>query len=192
MIIDGSQLFSGSSNGSTAAITSGQYTDAPTSGTQIASNIIDYGVVSGLPTSASGGGARDMGIGDNPALKLSAFVTTTFAGGTSLQLQLQGAPDNGSGSAGSYYTLWTGFAIVEAQLLAGAVISNIDFPREMLFAGNPGGPIRFLKLNYISAGTHTAGLVEAYIALDQEQAIFSGVSGVVARSAYPAGITIAN
>ena len=44
----------------------GAQTDAPTTGTQAASNIIDLGVTSGIPSSANGGGARDIGVGDDP------------------------------------------------------------------------------------------------------------------------------
>lgn len=196
MIIDGSQLFTGTSNGASGGITLAFYTDAPTTGTQAASNIIDYGLTGGLPGVVSGtvggGGARDMGIGDKPSLKVTILCTTTFVGGTSCQFQLQGAPDAGNNTAGTYYTLWTSFAFLTAQLLAGAVLGNIDFPRELIYATTGGGPIRYLKLNFISVGTYSASGIEAFIALDQEQAIFAGVSGVVARSGYPAGINIAN
>ena len=63
MIIDGLLLFTGTSNGASGGITSTAYTDAPTTGTQRASNILDLGVSSGVPTDANGGGARDIGIG---------------------------------------------------------------------------------------------------------------------------------
>ena len=55
MILDGLLTFTGTSNGATGGITAGAQTDAPTTGTQAASNIIDLGV-SGLPSSANGGG----------------------------------------------------------------------------------------------------------------------------------------
>lgn len=184
MILDGLLTFTGTSNGATGGITSGAQTDAPTTGTQAASNILDLGI-NGLPTSANGGGARDLGVGDDPALKLSALVTTAFASGTSLQLQLQGAPDNGSGAPGSYTTMWTSGAIAEASLVAGAQLANIDVPRPV-----PGQPVpRFLKLNFITVGTHTAGAVEAQIVIDRDDQIL-GVTG--AYSGYRAGITVAN
>ncbi|MGI0079115.1 MAG: hypothetical protein ACRECH_05785, partial [Nitrososphaerales archaeon] len=75
MILDGLLTFTGTSNGATGTIANGPQTDAPTTGTQDASNIIDLGLV-GLPPFASGGGARDIGVGDSPSLKLSAIVTT--------------------------------------------------------------------------------------------------------------------
>ena len=34
--------------------------------TAVSTNIIDLGVISGVPSSAQGGGARDIGIGDDP------------------------------------------------------------------------------------------------------------------------------
>lgn len=185
MILDNYLTFTGTSNGATGGITSGAQTDAPTTGTQAASNIIDLGVLSGVPSSANGGGARDMGIGDRPALKLSALVTTAFTVGTSLQLQLQGAPDNGSGSAGSYTTMWTSGAIAEASLVAGAQLANIDLPRPV-----PGQALpRFLKLNFITVGTHSTGAIECQIVVDRDDQVV-GSGG--AYSGYPAGLTVAN
>jgi|WetSurMetagenome_2_1015567.scaffolds.fasta_scaffold651701_2 hypothetical protein len=184
MILDNLLLFTGTSNGATGGITSTANTDAPTTGTQAASNVLDLGL-SGLPASASGGGARDIGVGDDPAMKLSAIVIVAFTGGTSLQLQLQGAPDNGSGVAGSYTTMWTSAAIAEASLIAGAQLANIDVPRVVFGQALP----RFLKLNFISAGTHGAGTIESQIVLDRDDQIM-GTTG--AYSGYPAGINIAN
>ena len=184
MILDNLLTFTGTSNGATGGITAGAQTDLPTTGTQAASNIIDLGL-SGLPTSANGGGARDIGVGDDPAMKLSALVTMAITGGTSLQLQLQGAPDNGSGAPGSYTTMWTSAAIAEASLVAGAQLANIDVPRVVFGQAIP----RYLKLNFISVGTHSAGAIEAQIVLDRDDQIM-GTTG--AYSGYPAGINIAN
>lgn len=186
MILDNLLTFTGTSNGATGGITSGAQTDAPTTGTQVASNIIDLGVISGVPSSANGGGARDIGVGDDPMLKLSAIVTTTFTGGTSLQLELDGAPDNGSGAPGTYTPMWIApAAVVEASLLAGTQLANIDVPRPV-----PGQPLpRYLRLRFISVGTHTAGQVEAQIVIDRDDQIV-GVTG--AYSGYPAGVTVAN
>ena len=184
MILDGLLTFTGTSNGATGGITSGAQTDAPTTGTQAASNIIDLGL-NGLPGSANGGGARDLGVGDDPALKLSAMVIAAFTGGTSLQLQLQGAPDNGSGAPGSYTTMWTSAAIAEASLVAGAQLANIDVPRVVFGQALP----RFLKLNFISVGTHSTGTIECNIVLDRDDQIM-GTGG--AYSGYPAGLTVAN
>lgn len=186
MYLDNLLTFTGTSNGATGGITSGAQTDAPTTGTQVASNIIDLGVASGVPSSANGGGGRDLGIGDDPALKLSAIITTTFTGGTSLQLELSGAPDNGSGAPGSYTVMWLQpAAIVEASLLAGAQMANVDLPRTI--AGQ--APPRFLRLRFITVGTHTAGAIEAGVVLDRDDQI-TGATGLY--SGYPAGLTVAN
>lgn len=185
MILDNYLMFTGTSNAATGGIAAGANVDSPTTGTQAASNIIDIGL-NGLPLSANGGGARDLGVGDDPALKLMCRVTKAMAGGTSLQVQLQGAPDNGSGAPGSYTTMWTSPAILLAQLFQGARLANIDVPRPV-----PGQALpRFFKLNFISVGTFDGtGTIEATIVLDRDDQII-GTGG--AYSGYPAGITVAN
>ena len=70
MILDGLLQFSGV-NG-----------DSPTA-TGVSTNIIDLHLV-GIPVLANLQGARDMGIGDDPALKLLVLVTTAFTGLTTL------------------------------------------------------------------------------------------------------------
>ena len=114
-----------------------------------------------------------------------SMVITAFTGGTSLQLQLQGAPDNGSGGIGSLTTMWTSAAIAEASLVAGAQIANVDMPRAVFAQVLP----RFLQLNFISVGTHGAGTIEVNLVLDLDQQPM-GTTG--AYSGYPAGITVAN
>ena len=185
MILDNLLTFTGTSNGATGGIQSGAQTDAPTTGTQDASNVIDLGITLGVPTSANGGGARDMGIGDYPAMKLSAIVIAALTGGTSIQLELQGAPDNGSGGQGSYTVMWTSPVFAEASLVAGAQLCNVDLPRVIFEQVLP----RFLKMTFVSVGTHGAGTIEANIVLDLDQQII-GTSG--AMSGYPAGVTVAN
>lgn len=184
MILDNLLMFTGTSNGASGGITSGAQTDAPTTGTQIASNIIDLGL-SGLPTSANGGGARDIGVGDDPLLKLLVQVTTTFAGGTNMYLILAGAPDNGTGSPGSYTTMWTCPPVGEVNLVAGAYLANVDVPRPV-----PGQTLpRFLRLSFVTTGTHTAGAVEGTIVVDRSDQV-RGSGGTL--SGYPAGINVAN
>ena len=152
----------------------------------MASNIIDLGVVLGLPTYARGGGARDIGIGDDPAMKLLVEVVTTITGGTDLLCLLSGAPDNGSGAPGSYTIMWQLPAVVvEANLVAGAQLANIDIPRPVNGQALP----RFLRLSFISTGTHTAGAVTACIVLDRNDQVLDA-SG--AMSGYPAGLNVAN
>jgi hypothetical protein len=185
MILDNLLTFTGTSNGASGGITAGAQTDLPTTGTQAASNIIDLGVVRGIPSYANGGGARDIGVGDDPSLKLSVLVVTAITGGTDLTLTLSGAPDNGSGAAGSYTIMWTSPTFVEASLVAGAQLANIDVPRVISGQVLP----RFLKLSFISTGTHSAGAVEGQIVIDRDDQIL-GAAG--AYSGYPAGINVAN
>lgn len=166
MIIDGLLQFTGTP-GSVSA-------DSPTTGTQQSTNVLDLV------------NARDMGIGDDPALELLIQIMTTFADGTSLDVQLQGAPDNGSGAPGSYTTMWSSGALAEANLVAGRYIGNINVPRTILALPNTGASAaqalpRFLRLQYVTVGTHTAGAIYAGIVLDRQDYV-----------AYPAGINIAN
>ena len=189
MILDNLLTFTGTSNGATGGITSTANADLPTTGTQVASNIIDLGL-SGLPASISGGGgggARDIGAGDDPALKLSAICLTAFNNSATLQLILQGAIDNGSGApSGTWTTMWSSAVIANAALIAGVQLANIDVPRVV-----PGqAPPRFLRLEFVTGtGTNSTGTVEAQIVLDRFDQIV-GTGG--ALSGYPAGITIAN
>lgn len=185
MILDGYLQFCGTSNGATGGITSGANTDSPTTGTQVASNIIDLGVTSGVPSSANGGGARDLGIGDDPMLKLLVQVTTALTGGTDITVNLAGAPDNGSGAPGSYTTMWTGPTVVEANLIAGTYLANVDVPRTI-----PGQVLpRYLRLSFVSTGTHSAGAVQGTVVLDRFDQVV-GTTG--ALSGYQPGITIPN
>lgn len=186
MIIDGLLLFTGTSNGASGGITSTAYTDLPTTGTQVASNIIDLGSSKfQAPTSANGGGARDLGIGDDPALKLSARCPTAFSAGTTIQLTLSGAPDSGTGTEGAYTIYWTSPAYAAATVVAGAELCNIDLPRVLFGSVLP----RFLKLSFITTSTNSAGTIEAMILLDRDDQII-GTTG--AMSGYQAGINVAN
>jgi hypothetical protein len=166
-MLDGLLQFSG-----TAGLASAM-TDSPTTGTQQSTNVLDLL------------NARDLGIGDDPSLELLIQIMTSFAGGTSLQVQLQGAPDNGSGSPGTYVTMLDSGAIAEASLVAGRYILATTVPRTLL--PTPTGPSaamalpRFLRLQYITVGTHTAGALAGFIVLDREDQV-----------SYPPGIVIAN
>src|SRR6266478_2756933 len=119
-------------------------------GTQASTNVIDLGVTSGIPSSASGGGARDIGIGDDPALKLLVQVTTTFTSGGAgtLAVSLQGAIDNGAGAPAAYSTWWTSPAYALAALNAGSRLFDMDMPRPPDGIAVP----RFIRLSYAVAG----------------------------------------
>ena len=173
MIIDGFLQFDLAFNGALAA------------GTYNSTNVIDLGVNSGVPTFARGGGARDLGIGDDPAVKLFSVVTTAFLGGTSILALLQGAPDNGVGAPGTWTTFWTGPTVLLANLIAGAELANIDMPKV------PQGvaPPRFLRMQYTIAGTMTAGVLQSELVLDRFDQPKSA-AGVL--SGYPSGVVVAN
>lgn len=188
MIIDAFLLFTGTTNGATGTIgVAGTNTDLPTTGTQDCSNILDIGVLNGLPASAvGGGGARDLGIGDDPAMKVLCQVTTTFGGGTDLQVALEGAPDAGSNTPGSYTIMWEApAAVAEANLVQGLQLANVHMPRTLGAQVLP----RYLKLVFISNGTHTSGAVIGALVLDRYDQVW-GTAGI--NSGYPPGITINN
>lgn len=185
MILDGYLTFTGDKNGATSTIAvAGTWTDFPTTGTEYSSNIVDIGITSGIPSSANGGGARDLGIGDDPSLKLLVVVTTTFAGGTNMVTSLQGGIDNGAGAPTWGTDMWTSSTILEASLLQGTYIANVDVPRTI-----PGQALpRFFRLKFVTSGTHTSGALLGAIVLDRIDQI--GLSGTL--SGYPAGITVSN
>lgn len=159
-------------------------------GTQPSANTLDYGITSGIPTSASGGGARDMGIGDDPALKLLVQVGTTFTSGGAgtLSVALQGAPDNGAGAPGAFTTWWVSPVYALATLNAGSRLLDMDFPRPPDGIAVP----RYVRLLYIvAAATFTAGTVNSYVVLDRDDQMYQGTDNSI-MGGYPAGINVAN
>lgn len=153
-------------------------------------NVVDFGIASGIPSSANGGGARDMGIGDDPALKMLVIVTTTFTSGGAgtLQIALQGAIDNGAGAPAAFSTWWTGSAYALATLNAGSRLYDMDFPRPPDGIAIP----RFVRMLYTIAGaTMTAGQIVSGIVLDRDDQPYSSTDNSIIGG-YPAGINIAN
>ena len=163
-------------------------------GTQASTNVIDFGLGTStnpaIPSNANGGGARDMGIGDDPALKLLVQVSTTFTSGGAgtLSVAIQGAPDNGSGAPGSYTTWWTSPVYALATLVAGARLLNMDFPRPPAGVAVP----RFVRLLYtVGTATMTAGAVSAYLVFDRDDQMYNSTNNAV-LGGYPPGIAISN
>jgi len=173
MILDGLLQFSGPTG------------DSPTA-SAVSANVIDLHMA-GIPILASGQGARDMGIGDDPALKLLVVVSTVFAGLTSLAVALQGATDNGAGAPAAFTTWWTGPAVLLAGLKAGARLYDMDMPRPPAGVAVP----RFLQLAYTVAGTGTGGTIKAYIVLDRYDQMYNTTDNSI-QGGYPAGVIIAN
>jgi len=160
--------------------------DVPTA-TATSGNIIDLHLV-GIPVLANNQGARDMGIGDDPALKLLVQVTAAFAGGTSLAVALQGATDNGSGAPAAFSTWWTGPAVALASLTAGARLYDMDMPRPPAGIAVP----RFLQLNYVIVGTMSGGgTLKAYIVLDRHDQMYNATNNAV-LGGYVPGVVVAN
>lgn len=155
-------------------------------GTQASTNVIDLHGSGLIPTLAANQGARDLGIGDDPALKICVQVDTAFASAGStgtINVAVQGAPDNGSGAPGTYVTMATGPTYTIPGV--GTRLLDIDLPRP-----KDGNLPRFLRLLYtVAVQTMTAGKVNAHLVLDRFDQP-SQAAGVV--GAYPAGITVAN
>lgn len=132
--------------------------------TATSTNIIDLGI------------ARDIGGGRGimPGVNITVLVT---AGGTTptLNVQLQGAPDNGSGSPGSFTTMIETGVIVAAQLVKGANF-RFDIPSvaQLGLVAAAVEPIpRFLQLNYVMGGTSPTITLWAGIVLsDDDPALY--------------------
>jgi len=175
--------------------------DSPTA-TGDATNIIDLGVNWPSPpatlrsTDPGGplaqGGARDIGVGDDPMLKLLIVVTATFNTLTSLTCSLSGAPDSTTtpNQPGAFTVMWQSpAAVVLANLVQGAYLANVDVPRQI-----PGQPMpRFLKVTFTIAGSApTLGSIYAGIVIDRFDQPWGGTATVPAPSGYVPGITINN
>ena len=190
MILDANLAFSYTS--SSYATTATQNTDAlaQVAGTYYSNNVIDLHMA-GIPTLSANQGARDIGIGDDPALKLLVQVVTAFTSGgaATLVVALQGAADNGAGAPTTYYSWWSSPTFALATLaVAGARLYDMDMPRPPAGISIP----RFLRMAYtIGAATTTAGTIASYIVLDRMDQPYSSTGNAV-MGGYPAGINIAN
>lgn len=163
-------------------------------GTQASTNVIDLGIgttaTNGIPNSANGGGARDIGIGDDPAMKLLVLVTTTFTSGgaATLSVALQGAVDNLAAAPAAFSTWWVSPAYALATLNAGSRLLDMDMPRPPDGIAIP----RFLRLLYtVGAATVTAGNISAFIVLDRDDQVYQSTDNSV-MGGYASGITVAN
>src|SRR5215470_2211955 len=177
MILDGFLQFTSSVGGGTGV------GDSPTA-SATSTNIIDLHMA-GIPVLAAGQGARDIGIGDDPAMKLLVLVTAAFTGLTSLQVALQGAPDNGSGAPGTFVTWWLSPAYALATLVVGARLYDMDMPRPPAGVVEP----RFLQLAYTIAGTGTGGTIKAWIVLDRHDQFYNALANNV-LGGYPPGVVV--
>jgi hypothetical protein len=125
---------------------------AVTTGTQVSTNAYDMGV------------AGDIGRGRQ--LRVFANVGTAFTGGTSLGTNVIESANSDLSSA---TVIATGAVIVEASLTAGARLLDIALPQTTK---------RYLGLQFITVGTHTAGTVNGGIVMDTDSnTTFPAVTG---------------
>lgn len=121
--------------------------------------------------------ARNLGAGnDSPAIKIMLSVGTAFqsTGSSTLSAALAGSTDNST-----YTTMVIMPTATKANMVAGAVIGNVDLPSTALGQALP----RYLKLVYtVGTADFTAGTLNAALVLDRQNN----------RSPYPAGSVVAN
>ena len=110
---------------------------AITWGSGISDNVIDLG-------------AGETSIGEEENLRLVCFVVETFVGGTSMAIHFQQCATEG----GTYTDLLVSDAYLPAELVAGTKIFDIGLPCKHQ---------RYLALDFVEAGTFTAGKVTAFI-----------------------------
>ena len=116
---------------------------AVTTGTQLSTDVYDTG-------------AAGININTNRELQVYVAVTTAFAGGTSLNVNLiQSAAANMS----SPDVLASSGVIAEANLTRGAVLLRLAVPRTSK---------RYLALQFVTVGTHSAGTIWGGIVLDTD------------------------
>lgn len=116
---------------------------AITTGTQNSTDVYDQGVA---------------GVNLNTGRELQVFVsvTTLFASGTSLQVNLV---ESDSSNLGTPTILASSPVVVEASLVKGFVLLRTSVPRTSK---------RYLGLQYVTVGTHTAGNVFGGIVRDTD------------------------
>jgi hypothetical protein len=169
MILDNSWVFS---NGQALTVTAAS------------TNIVDLtGAGSGNAPNLSFGNAttfaEDLGTGTGGEVPqiLASIGAAAPTGGTSINVQFQGAPDNGSNAPGTYTTYVETGAIPIAQLSANGLLMRVAYPRRIIGIAMP----RFIRLNYTIVGTFANFTVFAALLLDPaENDVGSYPSGFVA------------
>ena len=121
---------------------------AVTTGTQDSTDVYDTGL------------ADHPNINTNRELQVLAVVTTAFAGGTSLNAQLV---ESDASDLSSPTVLAESGVIAEASLTVGTRLLATALPRTSK---------RYLGMQYVTVGTHTAGTVFAGIVRDIDDEVF--------------------
>jgi hypothetical protein len=189
MILDNLLIFTGGTTYGPGTLAIGQALTTTANST----NIIDLGpgpTNTALPPSQTTPNVqpiRDIGIGDDPAMKLLVVCLTTFTSGTNLIVALQGAPDNGSGGVGSFTTWWQSPTYATATLVQGARLMDMDMPRPPAGVAEP----RFLQLAFTITGTMATATILAAIVIDRHDQVYNAANNAI-LGGYPAGVVIAN
>lgn len=114
----------------------------------------------------------DIGAGDGfaiPEVTWEVGASFVSAGGATLQVQLQAAPDNGSGSAGTYQTITQTSTFTSGQIPANTIGQFQVPPVAPNWIGLP--LPRFYRLNFVvGTSTFSAGNITAYLNLNPSQA----------------------
>lgn len=127
------------------------------SGTVVSTNIVDLGSAEAL---LGGPAAQEQDIGKGNPVPIYIGVTEDFAGGTSVQVQVQ--TDDNESFSDPTVVIETA-AVPTATLVAGYVFAPIHLPRYI--------SEQYLRLAYVVVGTHTAGTISAGIVGAVEQAV---------------------
>jgi hypothetical protein len=136
----------------------------PITTTRDSTDILDFGT------------NRDVSIGTD--LFLLILSNRAFAGGTSVTIAMQGAPDNGSGGEGTYVTYAQSPTLTLAQL---NTVPGMLFPMQLTRPPYGGLPMpRFVKLVYSVVGTFTGGALAASLLRNREDVLN-----------YPSGMALA-
>lgn len=120
---------------------------AVTTGTQVSTDVYDTGVAG-------------VNVNTNRELQVLVTVTTAFASGTSLNVNLV---ESASSDLSSPTVLASSGVIAEASLTAGARLLATAVPRTSK---------RYLGLQFVTVGTHTAGKVFGGIVRDIQDTAF--------------------
>lgn len=116
---------------------------AVTTGTQVSTDVVDFGV-------------PGVNINTNRELQIFVSVTAAFADGTSLTVNLI---ESAASNLGSPTVIASSGVIAEANLTKGAVLLRTAVPRTSK---------RYLGLQFVTVGTHTAGTVWGGIVRDTD------------------------
>lgn len=120
---------------------------AVTTGTQVSTDKVDTGVAG-------------ININTNRELQIFVSVTTAFTGGTSLNVNLV---ESASADLSSPTVLASSGVITEANLTEGKVLLRTGVPRTSQ---------RYLGLQFVTVGTHTAGTIFGGIVRDTDDSVY--------------------